>query len=247
LQNSAESCVNLLLLHPEDFSTPAEVVLHGRRFEHLKKIVHVQPGQAIEAGVLNGQTGQAHVIALSTASITLQLDLHEAPPPPPVAITLLLALPRPLMLKRILQTVTTMGIKDIHLIHTRRVEKSYWNSSDLAPDVLQHQLILGLEQARDTILPQLHLHQRFHPFITTELPALLVGKRALLAHPGNHAACPCHIDEPVVLAVGPEGGLHDDEVLSFVEQGFELVQIGKRVLRVEAAVTALLGRLLPCL
>jgi RsmE family RNA methyltransferase len=234
--------VNVLLLHPEDFCGRDEVVVRGRRYEHLKKIVQVQPGQVIEAGVLNGRTGQARVLALSADSITLQLDLHEAPPPP-VAITLLLALPRPLMLKRILQTVTTMGIKDIHLIHTRRVEKSYWNSSDLAPEVLQHQLVLGLEQARDTVLPQLHFHRRFNPFVTTELPTLVANKRALLAHPGNYVACPCHVDEPVVLAVGPEGGLLDDEVLSFVEQGFELVQLGQRVLRVEAAVTALLGRL----
>jgi len=134
-------------------------------------------------------------------------------------------------------------VKEIHLIHTARVEKSYWNSSDLDASTLEHQLLLGLEQAGDTMLPTLHFHRNFQRFFADELPALCRGKRALLAHPGNYPRCPAGITETTVLAIGPEGGFVDDEVAAFIDAVFEPIQLGQRILRVEAAVPALLGRL----
>ena len=72
-------------------------------------------------------------------------------------LALLLALPRPKMLKRVLQSVTSLGVKQLYLLNSYRVEKSYWGSPLLQADKLQEQLLLGLEQACDTILPQVHL------------------------------------------------------------------------------------------
>jgi RsmE family RNA methyltransferase len=46
---------------------------------------------------------------------------------------------------------------------------------------------------------------------------------------------------PVTLAIGPDGGWIDREIASFSELGFAPVSIGSAVLRVEAAVAALLS------
>jgi len=48
----------------------------------------------------------------------------------------------------------------------------------------------------------------------------------------------------VIAAIGPERGWVDREVATFVERGFAVVDIGGPILRVEAAVAALLGQLL---
>lgn len=236
--------MNLLLLHPDDFKKTDEVQLSDRRFEHLNKIVKPKIDQLLDVGLLNGKTGIGRIIEIDSQSITLAITLDKNPPAP-APVTLMLALPRPLMLKRILQTITAMGIKQVHLINSQRVEKSYWNSSDLADDVIHHQLILGLEQACDTALPEIYFHKHFKSFVTNELPDLIQGKQALLAHPGNYPACPANTQQRTVLAVGPEGGFIDTEIDLFISAGFQVIQIGERPLRVEAAVTALLGRLLP--
>ena len=236
--------MNLLLLHPSDFTSKSEARIYDRRYDHLKKIIKAELGQSIDIGLLNEKCGAGKVTAIDDKSFTLSIQFN-ADPPPPVAITLILALPRPLMLKRILQTVTSMGIKEIHLINSQRVEKSYWNSSDLADDVIYHQLILGLEQARDTMLPAIYMHRDFKSFISHELVNIIRNKYALLADLGNHPPCPGNIRQPTVLAVGPEGGFLADEIAHFINAGFLPVQIGERPLRVEAAVNVLVGRLLP--
>lgn len=236
--------MNLLLLTPADFLAPETVRITGRRHRHLVEILHAEPGQQVRAGLLNGNLGEARIDEQDADSTLLTVALTAAPPPP-VPVTLLLALPRPKVLRRLLQGVTTIGIKRIVLLNTARVDKSYWQSPLLAPEAIEEQLLLGLEQARDTQLPQVLLRPRFRPFVEDELPRLATGHLCLVAHPGSARECPCAVTEPVALAIGPEGGFIPFETDLFARQGFCPVHLGARALRVETAVPALLGRLLP--
>jgi 16S rRNA (uracil1498-N3)-methyltransferase len=236
--------MNLLLLFPEDFVSPTHARINGRRCQHLLEVLRTTPGQPLRVGLLDGLLGEAHVISQNTEQIELAV-LLTTPPPPPAPLTLLLALPRPKVLRRILQGVTACGVKQLVLLNTARVDKSYWQSPFLAAAALQEQLLLGLEQGCDTRLPEVLLRPRFRPFVEDELPAMVAGRLNLLAHPGSVNPCPCAVSEPVTLAVGPEGGFVPFEVNLLTAQGFLPVHLGPRPLRVEAAVTALLGRLLP--
>ncbi len=243
--------MNLLLLKPQELKQDtARLGNDDRRYQHLLKTLGVKAGDRINAGILNGQKGYADITVLNGDYLELQIT-PNAEPPPPNPITLILALPRPLMLKRILQTVTSMGVKTIYLINSKRVEKSYWNSSDLDSEIIAQQLLLGLEQACDTVLPNVHFEQRFKPFAEDKLPELCKNTTALLAHPGDYDPCPggdtLPTDKRILLAVGPEGGFIDYEVELLTQSGLMPVQCGKRILRVEAAVSILLGRLTPML
>lgn len=234
--------MNLLLVAPEEINAEKEVWLRGRRHDHLRKVHQVTVGQSLKAGLLNGPRGQALVLEQTPDQTRVRLSLDE-PPPAPLPVTLILALPRPRMLARSLEHLTTLGVKDLHLLHTARVEKSYWQSPELKPEKIHQHLLLGLEQARDTLLPRVYCHQRFKPFAEDQLPKISAASRRLLAHPGDYPSCPRGLEERVTLAVGPEGGFVDYEVEKLVSSGFEAVQIGERILRVETAVTALLARL----
>lgn len=236
--------MNLLILEETDFIEPGIACITGRRLEHIVSVLKKKPGDSIDAGQLNGKTGKATLLSMDAHSARLTVSL-QADPPEAASLSLILALPRPLMFKRILQAITTFGIKEIHIIQTAGVEKSYWQSRDLDKDIIHEQFLLGLEQARDTIMPALTCHHHFDDFVSTELPKITRGKRCLVAHPGEYAACPSQITMPAVLAIGPESGLTEREVAAFVAAGFEPVQLGSRILRVETAVSALLGRLLP--
>lgn len=238
--------MNLLLLHPHEWptgATQARLRLHDRRAEHLRTVLRANCGDTVRIGVLNGLIGAALIEQMDHQGIHLLATLDK-PPPPPLPLTLLLALPRPKVLRRLLQHCTTLGIKQIHLINSYRVEKSYWQTPFLQPDQVQQQFLLGLEQARDTVLPELHLHPRFKPFVEDVLPALAAGRYCLAAHPlPDSQPCPTGVQENTVLAIGPEGGFIPYEVEKLQACGFTTVQLGPRILKVETAVPALVSKL----
>ena len=237
--------MNLILLYKEDYIDINHVRLHGRRYEHAREILKVTRGKVLQVGLLGGKTGSATVLSINNKQLELEV-LLEHDPPKPLPVTVVLAMPRPKVFKRVLQGMTAMGVKNVVLLNTWRVDKSYWQSPALEPPAIREQLVLGLEQARDTILPKVDLQPRFKPFVEDALPAIAAGTCALVAHPDSSQACPANIQQAVTLVVGPEGGFTTFEIEKLVAAGLTSIHLGSRPLRVETAVPALIGRLLTC-
>lgn len=234
--------MNLLLLEEDDFVAADRALLRGRRLTHLHEVHRAAVGDQLRVGRLDGLMGRAVLLRLEAGEAELAIELDQ-PPPAKLPLTLLLAVPRPKMLKRILQTVAAMGVEHLVLINSFRVEKSFWQTPFLAPEKIREQLILGLEQSRDTQLPHVTVEKRFKPFVEDRLPQLAAGTTALVAHPGPFPPCPRAIEGRVTLAIGPEGGWIPYEVEMLQAAGLTPVQLGERILRVETAVPALLARL----
>ena len=234
--------MNLLLLEDGDFVAADRVLLSGRRLKHLHEVHRAEAGDSLRVGRLNGPMGQGRLLRLDNEAAELQIELDQ-PPPAKLPLTLLLALPRPKMLRRVLQTVSAMGVPRLILLNSYRVEKSFWQTPFLEPAAIREQLILGLEQARDTVLPEVMIEKRFKPFVEDRLPQLAAGSLGLIGHPGSYPACPRAVERAVTLAIGPEGGWIPYEVDKLREAGLQPVQLGERILRVETAVSALLARL----
>ncbi|MDF1614775.1 16S rRNA (uracil(1498)-N(3))-methyltransferase [Desulfurivibrio dismutans] len=174
--------MNIILLEHDEIVANT-VNLRDRRAEHIGRVLKSRPGDLLRAGIIDGPMGSARVLATSRREVTLQLDCHQDPPTK-AATALILALPRPIMLKRVLAQAAAMGVDRIMLTNARRVEKSFFNSSLLAPAGIRTALLQGLEQAGDTRLPTVSVHTRFRPFIEDELPSPHpAGPLRLLAHP----------------------------------------------------------------
>jgi RsmE family RNA methyltransferase len=234
--------MNMVLLYQDDFISETEVILDHRRAEHIINIHRVSIGDTLSVGVLNGKKGRGEIIEISDTQVRLAVTLTDEPPTFR-DVLLVMALPRPQTLKKVLQATTSMGIKMIHFIHTKRVEKSYWHSPLLEEKNLNKHLVLGLEQGMDTVMPTLYFHKRFKPFAEEVLPELAKDRVALIAHPVTDEPCPYNISEPILLAIGPEGGFNEYEVEKCIEVGLKTVHIGEHILRVEYAVPFILGRL----
>ncbi|AGA75800.1 16S rRNA (uracil(1498)-N(3))-methyltransferase [Pseudomonas plecoglossicida] len=234
--------MNLLLLEEADFVSADRVVLADRRFTHMQDIHRVAVGDNLRVGRINGLMGKATVLRLEKHEAELEVAFDQQPPPK-LPLTLVLAVPRPKMLRRLFQTVATLGVPRLILLNSYKVEKSFWQTPFLHPDSIRENLILGLEQARDTVLPEVMIEKRFKPFVEDRLPAIAAGTLGLVGHPGPYPACPRAVEQHVTLAIGPEGGWIPYEVDLLGKAGLAPVQLGDRILRVETAVTALLSRI----
>ncbi len=196
-------------------------------------------GDVLHVGLLGGRVGQGEVLQLSERELLLRVTLKEDPPPRP-RIDLLLALPRPKALRKLLPAAASMGVDRIVLLNAARVEKSYFESKVFAQ--VEELLLQGLEQARDTRLPEVLVRDRFRPFVEDELDALFPQGARLVAHPLGAGPAP-HREGRALLAVGPEGGWVPFEIELLQQRGFAPFSLGPRPLRVEVAVPYALGAL----
>ena len=234
--------MNLLLFESTELDAAGQLSVSGSRLAHLLDVHRKDSGDTVRVGEIGGRLGEAPIVSINRERAVLAPTLHSEPPAK-LPLRLVLALPRPKMLRRILRAAAELGVPELHLINSYRVEKSYWQTPVLQDSVIRDYLLQGLAQSRDTILPTVHCHRRFKPFVEDCLPGMANGRRALLAHPGDYPQCPRGTHGPTLLVVGPEGGFIPYEVDKLREAGCEPVSLGPRILRVENAVTALLGRL----
>ena len=234
--------MNLLLLSQDQLTSATHASVSGRQLKHIRETLKAQEGDKIRAGLINGLMGVAQIDSLGEHQACLSFDF-TTPPPSALPLTLIIALPRPKMLRRIIQHAIALGVKRLIFINAWKVEKSYWQSPWLSNERLRENAILGLEQARDTMLPHIECHKLFKPFVEDKLPEIASDSVRLIAHPNSPAPCPVSLNEACTLIIGPEGGFTDYEVEKVSEQGFSTVHCGPRILRVETAVPALIGRL----
>lgn len=233
--------MNLLLLREEDFREDGTVRLTGRRLLHAREVLHAAAGDALRIGRMGGLLGTGEVLRLDETELVLRPALTEAPPPR-AGVDLLLAIPRPKALRKILPAAASLGVDRIVLVNAARVEKSYFGSGVLSPGSIEKLLVLGLEQARDTRLPEVSVRERFRPFVEDELDGLWPDTSRLVAHPGAPPA-PARSPRRLVLAIGPDGGWVPFEVDLMAARGFVAFGLGPRTLRVEVAVPYALGAL----
>jgi RsmE family RNA methyltransferase len=143
----------------------------------------------------------------------------------------------------VLQAAASMGCKRLALVKSYRVEKSYLSSPFLKPGAMRAELLLGLEQGRDTVLPEVSVHATFKPFVEDALEPLFPDTARLLPHPRAAVGLPAVDARPAVLAIGPEGGWTEYEAKELEARGFAPFSAGPRILRVDVAVPYLVGQL----
>lgn len=226
----------------EDFLDENKVRFEGRRLEHILSVHKAEKNDTLKVGKLNGKMGYGKISEINDKYIEMEVVLKDEPPRP-LDIQIVMAMPRPKVFKRMIQDMTTMGIKKIFIIKTWKVEKSFWESPVLNEEKLRESMILGLEQGKDTILPKVEVFKRFKPFVEDRLPAIISGTDCLLGHPGGEAKCERKNSSAVTLAIGPEGGFTPYEVDMFRLKGFKVFSLGERILRVETVLPYIIGKL----
>lgn len=233
--------MNIILLRQSDWTDGQSVRLSDYRAQHIISIIQPALGQSLRVGLINGHKGIGTVTAIDQTTVQLDVALTEAP------LTrhptrLVLALPRPKMLRRILRTVAEFGVDELHLIHSYRVEKSFWQSPYLHKGKVETALIQGLERAGDTILPVVTEHRRFKPFMEDSLSSIAAERDLVIAHPSGEHRLQTEDGQKRCLLVGPEGGFIDYEIELAQSLGATVAHLGNRIMSVDTAVCAVLAR-----
>ena len=233
--------MNIVLLDPRQAESEIWTISSKRQLEHLHTHVGVKVGDTLKVGIREAKRYLTEIIEISENSIQLK-PLKEETVPEKLSVTLIVALPRPKVLRRLIMDAVTLGVDKLILIHSYRVDKSYWQTPFLQQ--LDHFVTLGLEQAGDTIAPKIELYKRFKPFVEDVLPTMISEHSpAYVAHPYTDLKMPYAVDQSCSVIIGPEGGFIPYEIDLLIKNGCQAVSLGNRILRTETAIPYVLGRL----
>ena len=238
--------MNIIILTENDFVENKIYKIFDDRFTHIKNILKSETGDIIEIGFLNSSIGTAKIFEIRENSILLEIiNLREKIEIFP-KIDLICALPRPQTLKKVLNTCATMGVRNLYLIRSEKVVKSYFDSPLLNEENYSKYLIEGLSQGKRTDIPKVSIHNKFKVFFENDFEEISNNLTCLLAHPNTEKylnKIPLDRSNNIILAIGPEGGWNDFEINLMEEKGFIKYKLSESILRVENAVTAALAQI----
>lgn len=234
--------MNLILFEPEEIDRP--LPLADPRVRHILEVLRQGPGQAFDAGVVDGARGRG-VIEAVTQDFLQWGFAPGGPLPPQPDVILLIGLPRPQSARDVLRDATTLGATALDFVISERTDVNYASSTLWSGGEWRRCIRAGAAQAGDPRLPRVS----WGTPLSDALAGLPAGcpRYALDNYEAEGAFRPGRsgFGPSAVLALGPERGWSTGDRDLLRRHGFQLLHLGPRILRIETAVVAALTLLSP--
>jgi 16S rRNA (uracil1498-N3)-methyltransferase len=216
-----------------------ETRLEDGESHHLLHVLRAEPGHAVEVfdgrggrgiGVLAGREGKRAVVRIESTTTE----------PAEPEFVLATAVPKGDRFAWLVEKATELGVSRLVPLVTRR---SVVDPGAGKLDKLRTSVVEACKQCGRSWLMRIDDPRTLSEFARehAEVPAVS-RPRLLIAHPGGSplsTLVPNDGPGGMVVVVGPEGGLDDEEVASLVAAGGCPVSLGRSILRVETAALAL--------
>lgn len=247
--------MNICLFSPEEILNPLDI--QDERAQHILKILHKKEGESFSAGIIGGQAGTAVIKKIDVEEKKssdgkktfkggkIYFDFKpESDGKKLYPLKMIIGFPRPIQLKRLLRDMASLGVQEVHLTGTELGEKSYLKSDLATKGEAEKFLLDGSVQAGSTQIPKLFIHQTLKNCLEQ---IELEGKLLALDNIEPSQSLSCALKEKpqkAVAAIGSERGWTNSERQLFRQNGFELLSMGKRILRTETASTVAVSLIL---
>jgi 16S rRNA (uracil1498-N3)-methyltransferase len=216
------------------------LVLGERAAHHVARVLRLRSGAPLKIFDGQGHEHEAMLATIDNPEVTVAVGREiPATPESPLPVTLAQGIPRGERMDFILQKAVELGVSCLQPLWMQRSQSRTRGARQEKRQ--RHWLgvmISACEQCGRSTLPGLQAPVDY----TTWLDAgRHTGNRILLHPEGEH---PLGILEPaqgsILLLVGPEGGISDDERILANRAGFTSARLGPRILRTETAAMAAL-------
>jgi 16S rRNA (uracil1498-N3)-methyltransferase len=209
------------------------VVLQGAEAHHLASVRRFRAGDAVVLFNGDGNEYPAEILATGHKSVSLNvLRVETAVRELPFRLRLAAPSPRGERLDMLIEKLTELGVTEFIPIRT---ERSVVHPRPAKLERLQRIVIEASKLCGRNTLMQVSPPANWDEFCRGRDPKSL----NLLAHPGSAGKLAAFQSIDVCAAVGPEGGFTDEEVSLALGLGWQVLDLGPRVLRVETAGIAL--------
>jgi 16S rRNA (uracil1498-N3)-methyltransferase len=212
--------------------------LDGPEVHHLIHVFRAKPGLEVTLFDGGGAEFLARVEKVQRMAVQLTvLNREEIDRELPARVTLAVSLPKGDRQRWLIEKATELGAARILPLIT---ERSVAQPTAEAIGRLERAVIEASKQCGRNRLMEIAAPTSWPQLATTSRDKPLQPR--LIAHPGGASLAHRQtIAESCTIAIGPEGGFTDGEMRLAIDGGWQSVDLGRRVLRVETAAIALLA------
>jgi 16S rRNA (uracil1498-N3)-methyltransferase len=213
---------------------PGPVDLTGPQAHHLAVVCRLRPGDSVCLFNGDGRQYPALVESVQKKHIALTVTRAESPQRElPLPLEIAVVLPKGDRATFLVEKLTELGVSRLVPLRTVR---SVVHPGDGKIERLNRVVIEASKQCGRNMLMQVEAMMDWEDYCRRgELPTERIMAH-LSAESGPWTASG---KGPLAFAVGPEGGFTDEEATLALRQGWRMVSLGPRVLRVETAAIAL--------
>ena len=144
--------MNIVILTEKDCVANKKYQIDDERFTHIKNVLKSVAGNVVEIGLINNLKGRAKILELDKRKALLEIISLDEKAPTPYSIDVICALPRPQTLKKVLNTCATMGVNNLYLIRSEKVEKSFFHST-LLKEENYNKFLIPAHRVAGTVCP----------------------------------------------------------------------------------------------
>lgn len=211
------------------------ISLEDQEFHHLVRVMRGKPGDSVE--LINGQGALANAIIKQVNKRDAVLEITDVTTTPKPAFEVILAqgIPRGNRLDFILEKGTELGMTQLWLFPGDRSERKEFTENN--QERTHTLMVSALKQCGSLWLPELHIKGALKKWSSLPYPAFF----------GDVAeSAPRLLDcfkkdlSGVILLIGPESGLSDQEEAKLVALGAKGVKLHSHILRTDTAAIAAL-------
>jgi 16S rRNA (uracil1498-N3)-methyltransferase len=216
-----------------------DIKLEGDEAHHLIHVLRAKPGAEVVVFDGSGAEFTARVERVERAAAALVvLERREVLREGPRQITLAVALPKGDRQKWLVEKAVELGVTRLVPLETTRGVAQPTDSA------LKRLARFGIEAAKQcgrTRLLEIGEAEPLERYLEREMAPV-----RLLAHPSGGAVTagsPWSRAGAVAVAIGPEGGFTEAEVAAALAAGWQGLDLGPRILRIETAALAVVAAL----
>ena len=222
--------------------------IEGSDVNHIANVLRMKPGEELLISVKEDWDYLCKIVDIETDRVNLKVLESMEQRELPVNSTLLQGIPKSDKLEMIIQKAVELGVSEIIPVKTKRVVVKI-DEKKVDTKVNRWNAIAesAAKQSKRSIIPKVH-----EP-MSIDNALEIVKDFGVKLIPYENAD---GIDKTrkildnmdktknIAVFIGPEGGFEESEVERIKNSGFEVITLGKRILRTETAGLALLSNIM---
>lgn len=208
--------------------------LTGAHADHLTRVLRARAGQEFDI-IANGVARRGRLTNITDHRVEFDLG-KEIPASPAANLTLLLAVFKFDRMEWAIEKCTELGVSKMIPVIARRTDAHLASASAKRVERWRRIALQAAEQSRRVTAPEIA-----HPTQLREACQLPAESKIVLAETEEQKMLLdvlASANEPLLLAIGPEGGWTEDELALFGKEGWLSASLGHTILRAETAAIA---------